>query len=265
MSFFIFTTAYNKFKLYYVKEEHAKFNHQLAFLDKYVQNCQKKYRGTTEYEKTLRLKYGMKVIPDDVRLAGVGEILSSEDQLFPLYTPSMKKVLDLGENISTLLRQINLEDSLLDEVADYIATRNKQWEQFPSIRPTTGRLASRFGWRTDPMGGEETCFHEGLDISNKVGTPIYATGDGIVQFVGAKGTLGNAVCIAHTVTGYETVYAHLKKYVVKENHKIHRGELIGYMGNTGRSTGPHLHYEVRKSGKALNPEEFILPESVMVD
>jgi murein DD-endopeptidase MepM/ murein hydrolase activator NlpD len=115
------------------------------------------------------------------------------------------------------------------------------------------------------MGGEGTCFHEGLDISNALGTPVYATGDGIVRFVGLKGTLGKAVCISHNETGYETVYAHLEKYTVKENQKIHRGELIGYMGNTGRSTGPHLHYEVKINGKSLNPEEYILPESVMVD
>jgi hypothetical protein len=265
MSFIIVTTTYHKIALRDVQKEHSRLNQQMVFLEKQVQICQDKFKEMGEYEKNLRRTYGMKEIPVDARLAGVGGTPSSKEELSSLYNPSLHRMFRLGENISALLRQIDLEDTLLCETAEYVAMQQKRWEQMPTIRPTRGRIASRFGLRTDPMGGEGFCFHEGLDISNTIGTPVYATGDGIVQFVGEKGTLGKAVCISHNATGYETVYGHLEKYAVKEKQKIHRGELIGYMGNTGNSTGPHLHYEVKKFGKALNPEDFILPESVMVD
>jgi murein DD-endopeptidase MepM/ murein hydrolase activator NlpD len=265
MSFIVVTTIYHKIDLRNVQKEHSRLNQKITFLEKQVQICQEKFNKMGDYEKNLRRTYGIKQIPDDIRLAGVGGAPSTEEQLSSLYNPSLQRVFRLEENISAILRQINLQDTLLCETAEYVTMQQKRWKQIPTIRPTKGRIASRFGWRTDPMGGEGTCFHEGLDISNAIWTSVYATGDGIVQFVGVKGTLGKAVCIAHYETGFETIYAHLEKYVVKERQKIHRGELIGFMGNTGKSTGPHLHYEVRKLGKALNPEEFILPDSVIVD
>ncbi|MBD3319851.1 MAG: peptidoglycan DD-metalloendopeptidase family protein, partial [Chitinivibrionales bacterium] len=104
-----------------------------------------------------------------------------------------------------------------------------------------------------------------IDIANKIWTPVFATGDGIVSFVGAKRDFGTVIEINHSGSGYETLYAHLHQTAVVEGHPVKRGELIGYLGNSGRSTGPHLHYEVKKMGRNVNPMNFILPVETVVN
>jgi murein DD-endopeptidase MepM/ murein hydrolase activator NlpD len=113
------------------------------------------------------------------------------------------------------------------------------------------------------MGG--TFFHEGLDIANLRWTPIFVTADGIVNFVGYRGNYGTSVMVNHRGSGYTTVYAHLEQSAVVEGQVVKRGELIGYLGNSGRSTGPHLHYEVRKFNRFDNPMKYILPMDYIVD
>jgi murein DD-endopeptidase MepM/ murein hydrolase activator NlpD len=239
---------------------------RLAFLDSQLESHRLKLKQLSDYEKTLRLNYGLKTIPDDVRKAGVGGLPSVEERSAEVIGgPIVKRVFDLEEDMGALLRQAAFEDSLLTESAVYIGRRHEQWVQTPSIRPAEGRLASRFGLRTDPMGGDDTRFHEGVDLANSIGTPIYAAADGIVRFAGIQGGFGTVVRVEHKAAGFETVYGHLYSYCVKEDQKVKRGERIGLMGSTGKSTGPHLHYEVRHSGKSLNPQPFILPESLIVD
>lgn len=126
----------------------------------------------------------------------------------------------------------------------------------PSIWPVRGWLSSYFGKRTDPFTGKEK-FHDGLDIANNPGLPIKATADGIVIFAGERGGYGNVVVIRHNET-LETRYAHMQAYIVKVGQKIKKAETIGFLGNTGRSSGPHLHYEVRKNAVPVNPMNYIL-------
>ena len=250
----------------HVRSENTKLNRQIAFYEKRKQTHLKKFNEIGEYEKNLRRRYDLKEIPNDVRLAGSGGTPSLEERLLlSQYSPSLRKAFNLENTISELKRQIALEDTLLRETDECIAMQQKRMRQIPIFRPTDGYIASHFGWRADPMGGEDKCFHEGLDFANKIGTPVYTTADGVVRFTGVQGSLGRVVRILHEDTGYKTVYGHLESSVVQRNQKIQRGDLIGYMGNSGRSTGPHLHYEVRKSGAPLNPEELILPDSIMVD
>jgi murein DD-endopeptidase MepM/ murein hydrolase activator NlpD len=240
---------------------------RLAFLNTQLDSHRLKLKQLSDYEKTLRLSYGLKAIPDDVRMAGVGGLPSAEERTAVAFgDPMVKKVFDLEEGMTALLRQVAFEESLLTESAGYIGKRHEQWAQTPSIRPAEGRLASRFGLRTDPMGGGyDAHFHKGIDLANSIGTPVCAAADGIVRFTGVQGGFGTVVRVEHEAAGIETVYAHLESYCVKEGQKVYRGERIGLMGNSGRSTGPHLHYEVRKSGKSFNPQSFILPESLVVD
>ncbi len=126
----------------------------------------------------------------------------------------------------------------------------------PSIWPVRGWLSSYFGKRIDPFTQAEK-FHEGLDIANNVGLPIKVTANGVVIFSGEKGGYGNVIIVKHNYS-LETRYAHLQSSIVSVGQRVKKGELIGYLGNSGRSSGPHLHYEVRKNGIPVNPMNYIL-------
>jgi murein DD-endopeptidase MepM/ murein hydrolase activator NlpD len=126
----------------------------------------------------------------------------------------------------------------------------------PSIRPVKGWISSRFGHRESPFTGRRE-FHRGLDIANRSGTPIIAPADGLVTYAGRKGLMGKMVTIDHGF-GMVTRYGHLKKILKKKGKRVKRGETIALMGNTGRSTGPHVHYEVRLNGVAVNPMNYFL-------
>lgn len=129
--------------------------------------------------------------------------------------------------------------------------------QTPSIMPTQGYWASPFGTRTDPFTGKKA-FHPGVDIATQYGNPIVATADGIVISTKTEKIGGKTVKISHPQTGYVTVYCHLSKFLVKSGQRVKRGETIGLVGSTGRARGPHVHYEVRRDGRRLNPWRFIL-------
>jgi murein DD-endopeptidase MepM/ murein hydrolase activator NlpD len=128
----------------------------------------------------------------------------------------------------------------------------------PAIQPISNkdlrRIGSYFGYRTDPFY-KVTKFHEGIDFTASVGTEVYSTGDGTVVNVGRKGGYGNCIIINHGF-GYQTLYAHLSKMNVKPGQKVQRGEVIGRVGNTGKSTSPHLHYEVHKGNRSIDPINF---------
>jgi murein DD-endopeptidase MepM/ murein hydrolase activator NlpD len=126
----------------------------------------------------------------------------------------------------------------------------------PSIKPVDGWITSGFGYRDSPFTGERV-FHSGLDISNKPGTEIIATADGKISYAARKALLGNLINIDHGY-GRVTRYGHLEKILVKPGQRVKRGDIIGLMGNTGQSTGPHLHYEVRINGAPIDPLKYIL-------
>lgn len=126
----------------------------------------------------------------------------------------------------------------------------------PSIRPVKGWVSSRFGYRVSPFTGRRE-FHRGLDIATRDGTPIIAPADGVVTYAGRKGLMGNMLTIDHGF-GMVTRYGHIKKILKKKGSRIKRGETIALVGSTGRSTGPHVHYEIRLNGLAVNPTRYFL-------
>lgn len=130
--------------------------------------------------------------------------------------------------------------------------------------PTKGIITSHFGTRTDPVF-EGTAFHRGIDIANRSGTPVWATADGVVVFAGRKTYYGNVVILDHPGSGYATIYAHLRTILVREGNTVSRSTRIGTMGSTGKSTGPHLHYEIHFHTQAVNPLEFMIPPDVVIN
>jgi len=149
--------------------------------------------------------------------------------------------------------------SRLDSVRDSVERRHALAAATPSIWPVAGWLTSSFGSRHDPFNGEKS-FHPGLDISADYGTPVIATADGKVVSAGANGEYGNMVVVDHGF-GITTKYGHLSRIAVTGDQRIKRGDVLGYVGSTGRSTGPHLHYEIWMNDHLANPIELMGPQA----
>ena len=170
-----------------------------------------------------------------------------------------KLVLGTTKKIDILTKALTIQSKSLDYILKLAKEKNKLLSAIPAIQPVRNenlkRMASGFGYRTDPFTKAHK-MHKGMDFTAKAGTPIYATGDGVVAQADAKASgFGNHVVIRHGY-GYETLYAHLSKYNCRAGQRIKRGDVIGFVGSTGRSEAPHLHYEVHKDGNAVNPLNF---------
>lgn len=148
--------------------------------------------------------------------------------------------------------------SQLDDIETEILEQGRRIAATPAITPVRGILTSGYGHRSDPISGNRA-LHRAIDLSTAPGQPVVATADGIVLHAERSGRLGNSVDIAHGF-GFATRYGHLSRYTVRAGERVQRGDVIGYVGNTGRATGYHLHYEVRLDGKPVNPLAFILDE-----
>ncbi len=183
-------------------------------------------------------------------------------------------VVNTYRKLDAVVNQIYMQSKSYDQVFKLAKDKEKMLASIPAIRPVDfkdlRRIGSFFGYRTDPFY-KVPKFHYGLDFTAAVGTPIYATGDGVVESAEYNtGGYGVQLVINHGF-GYKTLYAHLSKFLVQEGQKVVRGQKIALMGNTGKSTAPHLHYEVIKNGTKINPIDFffndITPEeySLMLD
>ena len=195
-------------------------------------------------------------IPQSIRDAGYGGVekyanlegYSNSD----LAIESQKQIDKLSKKLYILSKSYDQLEIMAEKKGEMLAS-------IPAIQPVKTekkvRIASGFGWRVHPLY-KVMKFHEGLDFSGSIGTDIYATGDGtVVEVEYSRRGYGNKVVISHGF-GYKTLYAHMHKFNVRRGQKVKRGEKIGVIGNTGLSTGPHLHYEVILNGKKLNPVYF---------
>lgn len=155
----------------------------------------------------------------------------------------------LGETADSSERSVRSLELYLEDQQSLLAST-------PSLNPTRGWRTSAFGFRTDPYTGLSQ-MHAGVDIATDHGKEVIAPGDGLVTFAGKQGAYGNVVILDHG-NGLTSLYAHLSEFHVKVGEQVHRGNPIAKVGNTGRSTGPHLHYEIRINGVPRNPDRFIL-------
>ncbi len=156
---------------------------------------------------------------------------------------------ELGDRIVT-------EEIRQQEIAHAVSIQLETLGTIPVIMPTQGRFSSGFGWRVDPFTGKKR-FHKGIDLTAATGTPIRATANGTVVQTNRSTSYGLVATIKHN-DKLETLYAHMSGFAVKEGQRVLRGQVVGYVGNTGRSKAPHLHYEVHVEGKPVNPLNYIL-------
>jgi murein DD-endopeptidase MepM/ murein hydrolase activator NlpD len=203
-----------------------------------------------------RVIFEAEPIPSEIRKAGFG----GTDRYEHLEGLANSKIIvNTAKRLDEITSQLVVQSRSYDEVFKLAKNKEKLIASLPAIQPVDfhdlRRIGSLFGYRTDPFY-KVMKFHEGIDFAASIGTPIYATGDGVVSEAEYNsGGFGNKIVINHGFS-YETVYAHLSKIKVKPGQHVKRGEIIGLMGNTGKSTAPHLHYEVHKSGVPMNPIYF---------
>jgi murein DD-endopeptidase MepM/ murein hydrolase activator NlpD len=162
----------------------------------------------------------------------------------------------LQQKLTWLKDEAAIQEQYLRELNGIVGERKAQWASTPSIWPVRGWVSSGFGRRISPFTGNDT-MHGGLDISAPMRTPVVAPAAGTVAFAGSEAGLGNTVSLSHGY-GMRTTYGHMDRLKVKTGQSVKRGEILGWVGNTGLSTGPHLHYEVEVSGTAVDPLKYII-------
>jgi len=167
-------------------------------------------------------------------------------------------VVNTTKELNVLKKQLYLQSKSYDELILLAKNKETMLQHLPAIQPVLNkdlaRMASGFGWRIDPIYHTQR-FHEGMDFVAPTGTEIFATGDGTISRAGWEQGYGNCVKISHGF-GYETLYAHMSKIKVRIGQRVKRGDVIGLVGNTGKSTAPHLHYEVHYKGQVMNPQNY---------
>ncbi len=197
--------------------------------------------------------FGGDPIPDSARIKDIEK--KSEVKLVASMGES-ELVKSIAEQLNNLAYRTAFQVKSFDEIAGLVKNKEKLLASTPSIQPVSNknlnRVASGFGYRIDPVYKDRRV-HQGLDFTAPMGTPIYATADGRVKDAGFNtGGLGNRVVISHGF-GYETVYGHMVRIKARVGENVKRGEVIGYVGNSGKSTGPHCHYEVHRKGIPVDP------------
>tara|TARA_B100000530_G_scaffold300884_1_gene221881 strand:- start:66 stop:1046 length:981 start_codon:yes stop_codon:yes gene_type:complete len=205
-----------------------------------------------------RMIFGVDPIDESIRKAGFGGVNRYEEYKGYNYS---ELIIETQKNIDQLSKQLFIQSKSFDQVIDLAQNKAKMLASIPAIQPISNenlnRMASGFGRRIDPIY-KTNKFHYGMDFSAPIGTPIYATGDGRVEKIKksrSKKDYGNYILINHGYD-YQSFYAHLDKVLVGKGQKVKRGDIIGHVGNTGKSTAPHLHYEVRYKKQKINPINF---------
>ena len=243
-----------------LRSENRELRGRLFSMEKKMDTLRQRIDMLLDENLSLKLMAGL-VDSTVLRVAGKNE---QESSLNGVGGPAKIASEDAIEReLDRLLEITEREQQFLTLAEQKIKAKLDLFNHTPTITPAAGVWTSGFGIRRDPFTGKFK-FHEGLDIAGPVGTPIFAPADGIVSFVGWKHGYGLVLKINHG-NGIETVFAHLHRTLVNVGQKVHRGQKIALMGNTGRSTGPHLHYEVRVHGRPQNPEKFIIPDAVFYD
>ncbi len=210
----------------------------------------------TKLDKVLRSHADLPEIPDEVRQVGIGgsmaEVRTGIDYLLPSKDVSLAQITD---RLDALQRSLKLEQLSYEDIRNVIKSDLARLNSIPSVRPVTrGQYSSGFGVRRHPYTNQYN-FHRGQDISVKIGTPVYATADGKVVATRFDDNLGLYVKIKHS-KGFHTLYGHLREISIQQGDTIKRGALVGRAGDTGRSTAPHLHYEVRHYNQPQNPNNY---------
>ena len=236
--------------------ERASLESQLEVLNSQVDQMQVVMTDLQQRDDNLyRVLFGAEPIPLSVR-QGAQRKIDYYEQLAQMTNSELAA--DLSLKVDLLEKEIYVQAKSYDEVAQMAKEQEIRMENIPAIQPVMNkdlkRVASGYGMRIDPVYHVRK-FHQGMDFTAPTGTEVFATGNAKVDFAGWKQGYGNTVILDHGY-GYKTLYAHLYKILVRKGQKVRRSDIIALVGNTGKSTGPHLHYEVRLNNKPVDPRNY---------
>ncbi|MBD3161487.1 MAG: peptidoglycan DD-metalloendopeptidase family protein [Candidatus Eisenbacteria bacterium] len=249
-----------------LRAENRALQEEVLGMNATIDRIEERVDWAGEAEKEARLLAGLEPIDDETRKLGIGgSLLDPEPDAAIPAGATRTELADQTRRLEALRRQVSFQRRSYEEALESLQTRGETLAATPTICPVYSgyTVTSRYGLRRDPFTGRRAQ-HNGLDFQAVPGTPVHAPADGEIGFVGYNGDFGLCVEVAHR-DGIETVYAHLKSAAVKPGQKVTRGQKLGAIGSSGRSTGPHLHYEVRVDGRAVDPAQYILTPSVIVD
>ncbi len=241
-----------------LKAENEMLMEQLQKTKNTIQKYNKQLHALAQNDNELyRAVLGLKPISYDERAAGIGgaDIYSE----FDIYGKETSEILKwTAKNLEQMRYKIDIQKNSYKKIKRYYNNNRKKLSYIPAIKPTEGMVISGYGMRFHPIL-KYRAMHEGLDFSANLGDAVYATGKGTVEYARRMGTYGNLVIVDHGY-GYKTYYAHLSAFAegIKPGATVERGQKIGFAGSTGRSTGPHLHYEVYKNGNTVNPIQYLI-------
>ena len=242
-----FSEDYYKIKLEETDQKYSEVSQEL--LDRITQ-LENELKLIEEKDSELRTYATLAPLSDDVKAQGVGgsEVDMNKN------TVDNSSIMFLKEKVDSLAFAVNIQKDSFNTIFNKIKSNEKMYRHIPSISPVKGYIGSKYGYRTDPIDGKRR-MHSGLDFPVNLNTDVVATGDGVVIKAQYDSGWGRYIKIDHGY-GYETVYAHLWKINVKKGQKVKRGDKIGKSGNSGRAAGFHLHYEVHKNNKTVDPLNY---------
>lgn len=251
---FLFTTYFDSPKELMMKREIATYKLQFQMMNDRLNDMQKLMDELSDRDDNIyRVIFEAEPVPKSIRQAGIGGV----DRYANLEGMDASKLLiETAKKLDRLTSEVYVQSKSYDEVFAMARNKEKMLASIPAIQPVRNiqlkRISSYFGYRIDPMYKVKK-FHEGIDFSAPKGTPVHVTGDGrVIQVRRSMRGYGNEIRVDHGF-GYTTLYAHLSAFKVKKGQRVKRGQVIGLVGNTGKSTAPHLHYEVRKNNHPINP------------
>ena len=256
MTFFAMTYLFDTPMVQRLEKEKKLMQTQYEVLSLRLNNALEELDDLQQRDESLyRVIFQAESIPESVRKSGFGGT-NRYEHLMSLSNSEL--VVSTTQKMDMLRKQLYIQSNSLEELIALGRNQEERNQCIPAIQPIANkdlrRTASGYGMRIDPIYRTPR-FHSGMDFSAKVGTDIYATGNGKVTFAGWKQGYGNCLIINHGF-GYQTLYGHMSKFKKRVGQKVTRGEVIGQVGNTGKSTGPHLHYEVIVRGKHDNPSRY---------
>lgn len=254
-AFYWFSQRFHSLDEQWLRQRNVVLKTEWKALDLHVDNLRHNLSNLIDKEDNVyRVILDSQPLSTDERKAGTGGREEDDDSqsTYPFLLKTMNKM-------DRFSHQLDVEKQSLAEVSSILDEKVRMWESRPAIQPISNKdlkhISSLFQSRRFEPVLKIFRPHEGIDFTAPIGTPIFATGDGRVEEAHLSDTYGNVVYIDHGF-GYQTRYAHMSKFIVHAGERVKRGQVIGYVGSTGESTGPHVHYEVRYDGEPINPINF---------
>lgn len=238
-----------------VQAENLILRNELTRLSTEIDSIMFRMKQMEEWEDQLRSERNIGHVNRELRQMGMGGLPQIRADYAVIDSELNLQLNEIHHQMEELKGVSYFAYNLRRDLYENLFLQEEMYRYTPSIYPTYGRITTAYGWRTHPITRRRD-FHSGIDLANRLGSPIYATADGTIKEVGYNRYYGRYILITHKF-GYETMYAHLQKTEVRKGDKVQKGTIIATMGSTGRSTGSHLHYEVRRYNRTLNPYHYL--------